>query len=143
MQNCSIKCRQKARKMAKEQKTTKHMSTALSKAEQTRLSPAQSAKLRGQIATMVKTQIDWANQVVEGSREWSPTQARVFGTLLSKVVPDLSASYHQHEINNKEIIDLSRDELERIAAGIEVTATEITDVSEEPSKGRPKVINNP
>ena len=135
MQNCSIECRKlaqkKAREATKEAKTNEPMSQALSKAEQTRLSPAQSARLRGQIARMVRNQINWANEVVEGSREWSPTQARVFGTLLSKVVPDLSASYHQHEINNKEAVDLSRDELERIAAGIEVTSTEIIDVSPE------------
>jgi len=142
MHNCSIECRKAADTRKKYQKELGTMSKALKAAESTRLSPAQSAKIRGQIARMVKSQINWANEVVEGSREWSPTQARVFGTLLAKVVPDLSASYHQHEVTNKELVELSRDELERIAAGIEVTSTETIDVSQESSEERPKIIDH-
>lgn len=66
-----------------------------------------------------------------GAVDWSPTQARVFGMLLNKVVPDLNASYVQHEHSNKDIIDLSREELERIASGIdEIEAKEVSDESD-------------
>lgn len=82
------------------------------------LSPLASSKIRGQIAIFMKHQIDLANEVVLGSRDWNPTQARVFGVLLNKVVPDLSASYVKHEHDVKEVTDLSREELEAVARGI-------------------------
>ena len=107
------------------------MAKVVEKAAVNRLSPAQSSKIRGQIANFVRNQLDLANEAILGNIEWSPTQARVFATLLNKVVPDLSASYHQHEINHKDVIDLSRDELERIAAGIEVSYVENSNASKE------------
>ena len=95
------------------------------------LTPMQSSQIRGQIAGFVRNQIDIANNVVVGAVEWNPTQARVFGMLLNKVVPDLNASYVQHEHNNKNIIDLSREELERIASGIDaIEAKETTNEGE-------------
>ena len=118
------------------------MSKAIEKSDISRLSPAQSSKIRGQIAGFVRNQINIANEVVQGTIDWSPTQARVFATLLNKVVPDLSASYHQYEVSHKEVIDLSRDELERIAAGIEVQHVEESDAGKEQTTRRPKVINN-
>jgi len=96
------------------------MSKNVALAEKTRLTPAESAKIRGQISTFVRDQLTLANEVVVGTREWSPTQARVFSTLLNKVVPDLSASFVQHEVSSRDLIDLSREELEAIAAGIEI-----------------------
>ncbi len=47
--------------------------------------------------------------------------------LLNKVVPDLNASFVQHEHTTKQLTELSRDDLEAIAAGvsnIEVEAQE-------------------
>ena len=38
--------------------------------------------------------------------------------LLNKVVPDLNASFHQHEHEVKQLTDLSRSELEAIAQGV-------------------------
>ena len=52
----------------------------------TELTPAQSEQIRGQLATYVRDQISDAHQVVMGGKDWSPTQARVFSTLLNKVV---------------------------------------------------------
>lgn len=91
---------------------------------QVALSPNQVANLRGQIAKNMATHIVMADEVLKGVREWSPTQARVFSNLLNKVIPDLSASYHQHEHSHKAITEMSRTELERIAAGVD----EIIDV---------------
>ena len=51
----------------------------------------------------------------------------MFSTLLNKVVPDLSASYIQHEHSTKELVDMSRDELERIAAGLDAIDVEVED----------------
>ncbi len=131
MQNCSVLCRKRYWERRKNEKEAQKVAKVVEKAAVNRLSPAQSSKIRGQIANFVRNQLDLANEVILGNIEWSPTQARVFATLLNKVVPDLSASYHQHEINHKDVIDLSRDELERIAAGIEVSYVENSNASKE------------
>ena len=83
------------------------------------LSPNQVAKLRGQIAKNMSNHIVMADEVLKGHREWSPTQARVFSNLLNKVIPDLSASYHQHEHSHKSLTEMSRTELEAIASGVD------------------------
>lgn len=88
--------------------------------EKERLTPAQSAAIRSEIASFVSDQITDAHQVVMGHKNWNPTQARVFGMLLNKVVPDLNASFVQHEHTTKQLTDLSRDELEAIAQGISI-----------------------
>jgi hypothetical protein len=87
------------------------------KAELAHLTPATTARIRGQIAKGVGLYIKMADEVMQGSRNWTPTQARVFSTLLNKVVPDLSASFVQHEHTTHNLRELSRDELERIARG--------------------------
>ena len=86
---------------------------------QVALSPNQVANLRGQIAKNMSNHIVMADEVLKGHREWSPTQARVFSTLLNKVIPDLSASYHQHEHSHKSLTEMSRTELEAIASGVD------------------------
>lgn len=81
------------------------------------MSPRMSGRLRAQVAAYVEAQLPMAKEVVEGKRVWSPTQARVFSLLLNKVMPDLNASYIQHEQIDRPVTDLSREELERIASG--------------------------
>ena len=83
-----------------------------------KLTPAESGKIRAEIANYMRDQLSDAHQVVMGAKEWNPTQARVFGILLNKVVPDLNANFHQHEHTTKMITDLSRDELEAIVQGV-------------------------
>jgi hypothetical protein len=95
------------------------------------LTPAQSAKIRAEIASYMGDQIKDAHLVVMGSKEWNPTQARVFSTLLNKVVPDLNASFHQHEHSTKQLTDLSREELEAIAAGVSVIDVEAREVTKD------------
>jgi len=101
---------------------------------QTELTPAQSAKIRGQIANYVRDQITDAHQVVMGGKEWNPTQARVFSALLNKVVPDLNASYVQHEHTTKEVTDLSREELEAIAQGVSTIEVEYKELTQDEDK---------
>lgn len=59
-----------------------------------------------------------AQEVLNGVREWNPTQARVFTALLNKVIPDISMSYAQVDIRDKELSNMSREELEEIASGM-------------------------
>ena len=108
---CSMSCRKSAKEVNK-------MKTALAKADDVRLTPQQSSQIRGQIAKYVSEQINLAHSVVVGAQDWNPTQARVFGMLLNKVVPDLNANFVQHEHNVKQLTELSRSELEAIAQGV-------------------------
>ena len=102
----------------KADKQVRNMTAIAKKAEETRLTPQQSSQIRGEIANYVKDQLHLANAVVAGAIDWNPTQARVFGMLLNKVVPDLNASFHQHEHEVKQLTALSRSELEAIAQGV-------------------------
>ena len=68
---CSLKCRKEAPIKRKADEMAKLMA-------QTELTPAQSAKIRGQIANYVRDQITDAHQVVMGGKEWNQTQARWF-----------------------------------------------------------------
>ena len=71
----------------------------------------------------VRAQIPCAHRVVMGELEWSPTQARVFATLLDKCLPDLSASFVQDERAPSDLCVMSRRDLEALAAGTEVRRT--------------------
>lgn len=113
------------RKLAPEMKKATEM-TSLATTE--KLTPAESGKIRAQIANYMRDQLNDAHMVVMGGKEWNPTQARVFGILLNKVVPDLNASFHQHEHTTKQLTDLSREELEAIAQGVQVIDVEATGV---------------
>ena len=81
------------------------------------LTPAQSAKVRAYVFGMLRAQIPCAHRVVMGELAWSPTQARVFATLLDKCLPDLSASFVQDERAPSDLCVMSRCDLEALAAG--------------------------
>jgi len=85
-------------------------------ADQT-LTPAQSAKVRAYVFGLLRAQVPLAHRVVMGEVEWSPTQARVFATLLDKCLPDLSASFIEHEHRDYDLCVMSREDLEALAAG--------------------------
>tara|TARA_R100001443_G_scaffold100716_1_gene108237 strand:- start:534 stop:854 length:321 start_codon:yes stop_codon:yes gene_type:complete len=103
------------------------MKTAIKNIDKVQLTPALSAQIRGQIANFVNNQIVVANDVVMNGKDWTPTQARVFGMLLNKVVPDLNASFHQHEHDIKNITEMTRQELEAIASGAKTIEAEIVE----------------
>lgn len=79
------------------------------------LSPKEIALLRKQVASVVKDNIEYAREVLAGTRVWNANQIRLFTALASKVVPDLHHSYAQVGIENKALQELSRDQLEEIA----------------------------
>lgn len=84
-----------------------------------KLTPLQVANMRAGLYRKVENQIDEAHKVVMGEIGWSPTQARVFATLLGKVMPDLTAQFVQHEHTiDTQPEKLSRQQLEAIASGV-------------------------
>ncbi len=95
------------------------MSKKASPPQPTRLTPSQVANMRSGLFRRVENQLDEAHKVVMGKQEWSPTQARVFATMLNKVVPDLTAAFVQHEHNIQDTPEkMTRDQLEAIASGV-------------------------
>lgn len=104
--------------LTEEQKKERRMSRALKAAAKgVTLGPNQVAKMRGEIAAAVADQLEQAHKAVMGTGgvTWSPTQARIFGMLLNKVLPDLHASQIQ-SAKRDDITSLTRDELEQIVA---------------------------
>jgi hypothetical protein len=75
-------------------------------------------RIRARIASRMLTYLDIADAVITGQVKWSPVQARVFGMLLDKTTPNLSASYIKSESVQKPLTELSREELELIASGV-------------------------
>ena len=125
-QYCSMECR----KLAPDIKRASEMTALVTKEN---LTPAEVQKIRAQIAGYMEVQLQDAHSVVMGAAEWNPTQARVFGMLLNKVIPDLNASFVQHEHQTKQLTDLSREDLEAIASGISTITVEAEHVNNEDS----------
>ena len=86
-----------------------------------KLTPAQVGRLRADIFQKVSEQVSEAHKVVMGQHEegWNPTQARVFASMLNKIMPDLNQQFMQHEITLSDNPDkMSRAQLEEIASGV-------------------------
>lgn len=84
-----------------------------------KLTPLQVANMRAGLYRKVERQIGEAHKVVMGDIQWNPTQARVFSTMLNKVMPDLTAQFVQHEHTIEEAPEkLSREQLEAIAGTV-------------------------
>lgn len=102
------------------------------------LTPADSAAMRGSLATIVASHLATAHEVLQGKRTWSANQVNLFGKMLNKVVPDLNASYIAHEHNSKKLQQLSRDELEALAGGDTSKIKRIqANARKQPPKARP------
>lgn len=89
------------------------------------LTPARAAALRGRVAASMEEMVGQAHEVLDGTRKWSPTQARVFATLLNKVLPDLSSSHVVNENRNPKPEDMSLEELESLVANMMATAAQL------------------
>jgi hypothetical protein len=90
------------------------------------LTVRQAARLRGKLATQMEAILDEAVGVVMGTSgtTWSPTQARVFGILVGKVLPDLSASHVINETRTTRPEDMSIEELQNLIDSARMMALE-------------------
>lgn len=80
------------------------------------LTPGQAAKVRSYIFGLLKTQVPLAHRVVMGDVHWSPTQARLFGLLQEKCIPDLSASFVLRKYARSGLETMSREKLGALVA---------------------------
>ena len=109
------------------------------------LTPQYTSMLRGKIASIVHDHLLVAEKVLTGEIVWSNAQISLFKTLMAKVVPDVSATFHQHEMNARDASTMSRDELEALAsqqaAGVTIEGNKPPEVSspdlDDPSGVRP------
>ena len=103
------------------------------------LTPQQVSVLRGKISEKLSKNLTMAQEVLNGTREWNPTQARVYTALLNKVIPDVSLSFAQVDVQTKDMNNLSRKELEEIASGIYEVAKD--DEEDKQGEGSPITAN--
>lgn len=98
-----------------------------------KLTPLQVANMRAGMYRKVERQIGEAHKVVMGEIGWTPTQARVFATMLNKVMPDLTAQFVQHEHTiDSDPEKLSRSQLEAIASGVnDIIEAEVVEEEEQ------------
>lgn len=125
----------KGPQLTPEQQKERRMTRALKAASKgVTLGPQQIAKMRTEIMACVEEQLVEAHKAVMGNGKtfWTPTQARVFGMLLNKVLPDLHMT-HLQSSKQDDIKSLTRDELEQIVAearAIEAEATLPDDIED-------------
>jgi len=95
----------------------KRAEVALKEAAAVELSEKTLARMRGRIQQAVEEQLEQAHKAIMGHDgvSWTPTQARVFGILINKVLPDLHQSQIKQE-NSRPLADLSQADLEAIIA---------------------------
>jgi|GEM_PF-2993660 len=85
------------------------------------LSPEQTARLRARVGSAMEDVVNDAVDVVLGGKKWTPTQARVFGMLMNKVMPDLTAAHVVQENINVRPDEMSISELEQLIANAKST----------------------
>ena len=75
------------------------------------VTPLEVDRVRRSTLDIVRKQMPIVRQVLDGTREWNNQQVRVFGMLLNKVMPDLHHSFNEHTVENKQVHELTFDEL--------------------------------
>ena len=92
------------------------------------VTPVEVDRVRRSVLDVVRKQIPAVREVLSGDRKWDAQQTRLFGMMLNKVMPDLHHSFNEHTLENKEVHELSYDELQRIAAQAEAVEAEFEEV---------------
>ena len=80
------------------------------------VTPLEVDRVRRSTLDIVRKQMPIVREVLDGTREWNNQQVRLFGMMLNKVMPDLHHSFNEHTIENKEVHELTFDELNQIAS---------------------------
>ena len=72
-------------------------------------------RVRRSVLDVVRNKIPDVRLVLDGSKKWDNQQVRLFGMMLNKVMPDLHHSFNEHTVENKNMDELSIEELQEIA----------------------------
>ena len=68
--------------------------------------------------------------MLDGSKKWDAQQTRLFGMMLNKVMPDLHHSFNEHTVENKDVHELTIEELQRIAQQSNAVETDYEEVED-------------
>ena len=79
------------------------------------VTPQQVDRVRRSVLDVVRNKIPDVRLVLDGSKKWDNQQVRLFGMMLNKVMPDLHHSFNEHTVENKNMDELSIEELQEIA----------------------------
>lgn len=101
------------------------------------VTPLEVDRVRRSTLDIVRKQMPLVREVLDGKREWNNQQVRVFGMLLNKVMPDLHHSFNEHTIENKEVHELTFDELNQIAAQANIVEEDENDTNATTSSTTP------
>jgi len=97
------------------------------------VTPMQVDRVRRSVLDVVRKNIPDVREVLEGKKKWDNQQVRLFTVMLNKVMPDLHHSFNEHSIENKQVHELTVDELMEIAKqGAQAEEAEFKEVEDEP-----------
>lgn len=97
------------------------------------VTPVQVDRVRRSVLDVVRNNIPEVREVLAGSKKWDNQQVRLFTVMLNKVMPDLHHSFNEHSIENKQVHELTVDELMEIAKqGAEAEDADFKEVENEP-----------
>jgi hypothetical protein len=99
------------------------------------VTPQQVDRVRRSVLDVVRKNIPAVREVLEGNRKWDNQQVRLFGMMLNKVMPDLHHSFNQHTVENKNVDELTVEELMEIARQGEIVEGEVEDDDNESGGG--------
>ena len=101
------------------------------------VTPLEVDRVRRSTLDIVRKQMPIVRQVLDGTREWNNQQVRVFGMLLNKVMPDLHHSFNEHTVENKQVHELTFDELNEIASQAKIVEEDKNDTNTTASSETP------
>lgn len=102
------------------------------------VTPHEVDRVRRSVLDVVRKQIPAVREVLAGDRKWDSQQTRLFGMMLNKVMPDLHHSFNEHTLENKEVHELTYEELQRIAAqtdAVDANFEEVDNVTDTTASG--------
>jgi len=94
------------------------------------VTPLEVDRVRRSVLDVVRKQMPEVRLVLDGSKKWDAQQTRLFGMMLNKVMPDLHHSFNEHTVENKDIAELTIEELQRIAQQTNAVDAEYEEVAD-------------
>jgi hypothetical protein len=120
------------------------------------LQPADIHNLRREFAEIIALSLPSFREHMSGKKEWSQNRLMAFKLLVSRVIPEVSQTFAQIEVTNRNVLELSVSELAAIARSgtaepitlehhpsPELTREPGTEVDDQPGNLRPRHEGNP
>lgn len=89
-----------------------------------KVTPVEIDRVRRSVLDIVRKNMPEVRKVLAGDISWGNSQVRLFTVCLNKVMPDLHHSFNQHSVENKELHELTEQELQQIILRAETASAE-------------------